>query len=601
MTDTEIIVRQYGLLAPLDWSDDCEAEIDRMRDLWNKLVEIDRMHRDAIRAIGADDPVVIATSAQAEAAQAAWAALMEERSALRKAARKKLATPEMDAAILEAAAQQRAAWAAAKEARQSARAGAREQLRALEDSRKAAVKAARQSSGCFWGGYNAVIASYETARHRAIKEGAELRFRSRHKRDCRIVNQIQGGGTWAEALDSTINGQVSIRPHALGRTASGRARPEYRLTATIYTRGRGVRRTVTWPLILHRPMPENARIQEVTIVRQAIAHCRHGAAARETWSVSFLCRVPAVERTGNTQPACGIDIGWRRLNDGVRVAVVVPERGERTSVVLPERIVDGWRYSDDLAADIDRRTTARFAALAALPWGTASSALQDMAADMRRAPKKTYGMLDRLVSLWRETAASWEATVFAEAARDVQANRRDVGERHALMRRLAAARKDHYRKEALRIARNHGTIGLEANLSLKQMAESDNDPTPPPSRQYRKMSAPSEFLSALRLAADKTGAKVIEHDGASTWVCAQCGHEQSPSDPAALIATCPSCSATWDQDVNAARIILATAVANAATLAQGPAALAHGRDSSIRETRWQRARRLSSEQPSARE
>lgn len=29
----------YGLFAPLDWGEDCDAETERMRALWNHLIE----------------------------------------------------------------------------------------------------------------------------------------------------------------------------------------------------------------------------------------------------------------------------------------------------------------------------------------------------------------------------------------------------------------------------------------------------------------------------------------------------------------------------------------------------------------------------------
>jgi hypothetical protein len=50
--------QQYRLLPPLDWGEDCEAEMYRMTALWNKLVEIDRAHTERYRAATADDPAV---------------------------------------------------------------------------------------------------------------------------------------------------------------------------------------------------------------------------------------------------------------------------------------------------------------------------------------------------------------------------------------------------------------------------------------------------------------------------------------------------------------------------------------------------------------
>ncbi|MEI2421840.1 hypothetical protein V6O07_16300, partial [Arthrospira platensis SPKY2] len=72
-------------------------------------------------------------------------------------------------------------------------------LKALETGRRAEVKAARQTSGCYWCNYNAVIDSYSTARVRAMKEGGTLRFR-RFDGTGRLVNQLQGGASAEELL-----------------------------------------------------------------------------------------------------------------------------------------------------------------------------------------------------------------------------------------------------------------------------------------------------------------------------------------------------------------------------------------------------------------
>lgn len=596
MTDAtanpKITVYQYGLKPPLDWAADCEAEVDRMRHLWNKLVEIEHAHRAAVFQIGAD--AAAAPTREAEQLTSALDAALTRRKALRQASRGKKVAPDLDAEITDLRARRARAYAAAKALRQEVRAQSRAQLQALEAARKAAVKAARQSCGCFWGNYNAVIASYETARQRAIKTASELRFRSARRRDARIVNQIQGGGSFAQALTGAINGQVSLRPHDLERKASGRKRPEYRLTATVYTRGRGARRTVTWPLILHREWPPGAVIKEVVITR------RTATARRDEWAASFLLALPDEPMVRHDRAACGIDIGWRRRNDGVRVASLVDDAGRTDDVVLPERIVSGFRHADALVSDLDRRTNDRVARLKALPWDTAPPVLRDLTAPLRTLPRVTVGMLARLTADWQRLAATWQAEALGDAQATVRANTRDLREKAGLTRRLRLARRDHYRKTALALAARHHLIGIEGNLSISDLSRRDDNPTPEPSRWYRKIAAPGEFVAALRHAAGKQGSVLHEHAGKSTWVCAECGVEQTPRDPAALIVTCPGCSAVWDQDQNAARNLLAAARASAAAARAEPGALAPQTGGENREPRWQKARRIAAGKASAR-
>jgi hypothetical protein len=49
-------------------------------------------------------------------------------------------------------------------------------IESLETARREAVKQAQADSGLYWCNYDDVIASYETARKRALREGRELRF-----------------------------------------------------------------------------------------------------------------------------------------------------------------------------------------------------------------------------------------------------------------------------------------------------------------------------------------------------------------------------------------------------------------------------------------
>jgi hypothetical protein len=58
----------------------------------------------------------------------------------------------------------------------------------------------------------------------------------------------------------------------------------------------------------HRPLPEGARIQEVTVTRRRVA-------AHRKWHVCFLCRVPA-PAPAKANATLALDIGWRLMADG---------------------------------------------------------------------------------------------------------------------------------------------------------------------------------------------------------------------------------------------------------------------------------------------
>jgi transposase len=155
----------------------------------------------------------------------------------------------------------------------------------------------------------------------------------------------------------------------------------------------------------------------------------------------------------------------------------------------------------------------------------------------------------------------------------LSADRKDWRESVGLSRRIVRARRDYYRGAAKSIAARFVTIGIE-KLSLAEMSTAENNPLPQAARYYRRVAASAEFLGAIKWAAAKAGSHVHEHNGPSSWICADCGHDARPPDSVKLIITCPNCSAVWDQDVNAARNLCAVAVASAPTAQKDQGALA---------------------------
>jgi hypothetical protein len=89
---------------------------------------------------------------------------------MRTKARQRVKTPLLDKQIHEYGGSLHILIERSKELRRTARDELRPQLAALEEKRKAAVKAARQSSGLYWGNYGAVVAPMTTleARRSAI-------------------------------------------------------------------------------------------------------------------------------------------------------------------------------------------------------------------------------------------------------------------------------------------------------------------------------------------------------------------------------------------------------------------------------------------------
>lgn len=546
-----VIVRRYGLRPPLDWGKDCDDEMSRMTDLWNALVAIERDHRAVYFAATADDPDVAATEAARQALADRRGALVQQRADLRKAARKRVATPELDAMIAETAAQAKEATVAAKAARQAAREKIKPRLRATEQQRHDRVKIARQQSGLWWGNYNAIVASYETARSRALKTGAELHER-RHNGEGRLVNQIQGGMS-ADDLFGGARSQVSVAPlpdDAYTHPSRGeQRRKQYtRLTATVYTRN-GERRNVTWPMYMHRPLPDGARIKEVVITRRRVAD-------RYEWHVVFTCR-SHIEMRDPARGVCGVDVGWRKVPGGLRVATVASDAGE-DYLILPDSLIEADRHCDDIAARRAQERNDIVAQIRAADWSGAPAEIADHVQAIMAAEKVTAGMVARLARSMRSD--DWLHPLRDDLSGWQRDDRIDWQEFVGLRRRIVARRKQVYQLFAKQLVARHGVIAVEKIDWAQQARRKDGDDESV--HYYRRLAAPGELVSTVAMTAARDGATIVRHEGRSSHVCPSCGDDTAPADRSTVQYRCAACGEGWDQDVAAARVMRAGALSS---------------------------------------
>jgi hypothetical protein len=560
-----ISVYRYGLLGPLDWGDDCEEELRRMTALWNRLVEIEHAHRAQVRALTAADEAVAAAEAKVATWNGKIKALYDQRAALRKEARARTKTTDLDDEIAQAKRDRREASTIAKEARRRVRADAKDKLAELNEQRKGLVKTARQQSGLYWGNYNAVCADYDRARSAAMNRGVELKFH-RHctqpgegMSSARVVNQIQGGMT----PDELVAGRFSQAAIVL----VGPQAPLLRVTV----HRRDGNRTVTWPICQNkkeRLLPDDARIQEVIVTRRAVADSWQ-------WSVSFLLRLPQVLPSAGEATACGIDLGWRRVNDGLRVATVAHADGSHEFITLPDIFLRRLNRIEALAGTRDVAADGIRAELAVLRWPDAPEELRSLA--MRAFRTKRAEDLYGLALAWLKHP-DWAPAEASDLSLWRSQDRIDWQEQAGLRRRIGNARLDLYRCVVKRLVEQYGLIGVEdvdwRNIGRREAVVGKPNDIAMMTAQMRNLAAPGTLLMELRRAAQTAGARIHAQAGKSTWKCHICSIEQAPVDRAQLIHTCPACNSTWDQDINAARNLRAAVLASAPVLAPAPPPLA---------------------------
>lgn len=366
-------------------------------------------------------------------------------------------------------------------------------LAAVEDearSRQKALYAARETS---WANFNAVAQSMSR-----IRSGPPPRFVPWTGLRGRAVVQIQGGATWDELLSGVRQVQVAhvdvdtpafratrrggvvmVRPPAAQPGGRRSKRPWYtvRLRIGRDARGDDQSRWVAVRFALHRPIPADARIQQVWIVRRR-------AGVTDDWSVQFVvARSAGWARpdTAEASGACGVDLRWRELEDGsLLVAYVEGQDGHREELVIPRSRLDQLRYTEHLRSIRDREFDRAKAAL--IQWlSTAENTpdwLREATASLdrwRSAPR-----LAGLVLRWRENRFDGDSEI-VERMEAWRAQDRHLADWAAAQRRkFERWRLDAYRRFAARLRWRYETAILEdtdwRELLSRPPAEREDEP-----------------------------------------------------------------------------------------------------------------------------
>jgi len=582
--DGATIVYEYGCRDPGPLPEEALRQLMLQDDLWGTLVQIERRHRDAVRALTLLHPDAEAAEARRQAAQEALAAERQRIRDARRARHGRAGAGAPDRARLAALRREVAtAVAAAAEARRIARRELHPALIDLEQARRQAVQQARRwfaARGLYWGNSGAVIDGYEAARQRTAQTGAELRPRNRLPSGAWDPN---GDGRWTVqiqtpqdceplrvdglfGLGGREDGQLRIAPAPW----SNHAKPRMRTTVTIRIRGERAKGPdgnwvdlgepvyMTLPVTLHRPIPPEAQIVRAQVVRRRVGE-------RHRYSLCLTLRMPSPAPADVTLPAVGVDIGWRSMPDGsLRVAYAVAEDGWTMDVRTPaldarRTLRTGLALADHLRSRRDQHYNEAKAMLTA--WlRERGEQVPDWLRDETEhlAQWRSHNRLHALLRRWQRFPGDQEiyAALSAWSERDRHLYRWEAGGRH----RWLVRRREAYRVAAAEIARRASVVVLES-FDLRRMAEArpveSDDGSDKALRRLMREAAPGEFRLILRQACATRGVQVVEVPAEyTTRTCHACGERVVADYAAEVVIRCPHCGTAWDQDANAARNLL---------------------------------------------
>lgn len=435
---------------------------------------------------------------------------------------------------------------------------ARAAVRAIEERYRVEINAACRESGCFWPNYGEVKIAWQAAR----KRPGELRF---HRWDGsgRVAVSLSPPLSVAEAWAGT-NMWVRIRPR-------GQRDGDVWVDLRIGSAGTGNRAPIwlTLPVRMHRPLPADGVIRVAAAIRRIVA-------GQEQWSVHLaLERAPDAWQTfpGPRAGRIALDIGWRLRPDGLRVAAWQNDAGQTGELVLPDWHRQAMQKVSDLQEIRDRLWNATLPRLDA--WARTLTAPPDWLQDAMRGWRqwRRKGHLVRLYRHWRDHRFAGDEEGFA-LLDDGRPARENQGwyyrEQHLyawqehLRDQALRRRREYYRVFAADLARRYAEVILE-DFDLAQVARRRRDAEGQPgpaaeltaiARRHRQWAAVSELRQAVLSACQREGVTVTIVSGAWTTVtCHRCGLAD-PFDKRELVHRCRGCGAEWDQDENAAVLLL---------------------------------------------
>lgn len=503
--DQQSLVYAYGVGRIESGLEHALAEQARNWALWDTLVDIDGAHDISILAAASvDDDRLVFLRDEIYFAGRALSEAIEARAAERKRVKKNEVAQSLEDALTVSSVRLKPAR---KEfyARLSAWKKANpEAMREFTLRRFASIKDARNASGLYWPNYNRVIQSFDAARQLCRKTGRRLRYSDEERTDGCLTVQIQRttSGLGAAPLELQDGSYAPLQINMIPAAAYDPATP------------RGERSRLCQSTVQMRIDSEGHMLTaRVWMHRPMPADCRiksaqltwrDGGARGRKWQLAFTISrsTPVV---GHIAPdaAVGIDVGWRVMEDGsLRVAVCANSEGKIEELRLPAMWMDHQDWIERLRSDIDGQVIVGASAV-------------------RRAELRIKG-----------------------------GRSKDIGERREI-----------YRLFAGRIAMTCGIVAVE-DIDLSRLAHKGANPEFA-GRANRQRACIHQLLGEIKHQCSKHGSRLILMAGPSTMQCHECGKLSDPPDRSALLWTCDGCGSVWDQDVNAARNLLAAAVLDA--------------------------------------
>lgn len=353
--------------------------------------------------------------------------------------------------------------------------------------------------------------------------------------------------------------RIQIEPaHPLAFSPIRSERRRHNFTTLRLRVGSDERRRPVWcttTVFLHRPLPTGL-LRQAHLLRERV-----GISWR--WKIVVLIEIPDEVTTPTRVPTLSMDIGWRLVDEGIRVAAWQGSDGAAGTVIVPRRMIDAIVKCDDIRSIRDRRFTAAQDALGTWLRGQTPPAWLGEATTTLRQWRK-IGRLASVVVQWRDRRFDGDAEIFPTLEAWRQRDRHLLNYESHLRDRVLRQRRELYRITAAELSRRYGAVIVE-DFDLRPMAAVRKNRAnitpiggelPATVRRNRTIAASSLLRLAIKNAFERDHgpeAFVKQDPAYTTQECHRCGTIERFDAARHLVYTCRACGATWDQDQNAAQ------------------------------------------------
>lgn len=236
-------------------------------------------------------------------------------------------------------------------------------LAALRQERTDRIRIMRQkyaARGLQWGDYNACVFQFSGAVQASAARGALPRPSDAALGDC-VTMQIMNGCAPHELhrrsdvrIEYLPKNETELRRKPGSRRAAyRRARLHFRVRTDRNVLGEAI---ISVDFVLHRPLPPDARIVEVRLLRSTRPIINAEGVVRhiERWSITFALKIKVSAAQG--QKCVGVALDWKSDGDeGTNLATIASASGLR-SIGFPAYHLDEWRCLREMRMDAEQES-----------------------------------------------------------------------------------------------------------------------------------------------------------------------------------------------------------------------------------------------------